>query len=213
MNYLAYLLLSLWAVETIGSFIVGGRTLTRFPLTSMCLLIRAGLYADMANDWYFSGPEAYRAGHLATAWAFRTLTILTCVESVWLMAQGVPSVRRFALATSLLFAGMGVLVAMATSGMLHGEWVDSTLGGNVGTYRNLAVGCMVYLVANHWLYEKQRPTGELATRHWRGAVVLVAGLMVGYGLEGHGRWATVAGQYLVRVGSLAALFIWGGKSK
>lgn len=32
--------------------------------------------------------------------------------------------------------------------------------------------------------------------------------MIGYGLEGHGRWATVVGQYVVRIGSLASLVIW-----
>lgn len=208
MSYLAYLLLSLWGVETIGSFVVGWRVLPRFPLTAMCLLLRAGLYLAMANDWYFSGPEAYRGGHLATAWAFRTLTILICVESVWLMAQGIPQIRRFALASSLLFAAFGILVAMATGGMLRGEWVDVVLGNNVGAYRNLAVACMVYLVANHWLYERAGPMGTLATQHWRGMVVLVAGMMFGYGMEGHGRWATVVGQYVVRIGSLMSLAIW-----
>lgn len=175
MIYLAYLLLILWAVETIASAHVGWRVLHRYPMTAMCLLLRAGLYSYMALDWSRSGPEAYRLGHFATAWAFRTLTVLICVESVWLMAQGIPSVRRFALASSLLFAGIGVLVAMATAGMLRGEWVDVALGNNIGAYRNLAVACMVYLLANHWLYERARPTGELATQHWRGAVVLVAG--------------------------------------
>lgn len=214
MRYLAYLLLVLWSVETIGSFAVAFRAFYRFPLTSMCLLIRSGLYAILAIDWYTHGPDAYHAEHLATAWAFRVLTILTCMESVWLMAQGIPRVRWFALASSLLFAGMGVLVAMATGGMLRGEWVDAHLGNNVAAYRNLSVGCMVYLVANHWLYERARPMGELATQHWRGAVVLVAGLMVGYWLEGHGQWATVTGQYVVRLGSLAALLIWGkGETK
>lgn len=208
MGILANLLLLLWAAETIGSFAVASRAFYRFPLTAMCLLLRAGLYATMALDWYTQGPEAYRTGHLATAGAFRTLTILICVESVWLMAQGIPQVRRFALASSLLFAALGVLVAMGTAGILRGHWVDVVLGNNVAAYRNLAVGCMVYLVANHWLYEKQRPTGELATRHWRGAVVLVYCLMIGYGIMGHGRWATVAGQYVVRIGSLMALVIW-----
>lgn len=209
MSILANLLLLLWAVETIGSFVVGWKVLQRYPLTGMCLLLRSGLYATMALDWYTQGPAAYYAGHMATAWAFRVLTVLMAMESVWLMAQGIPQVRRFALASSLLFAGMGVLVAMSTAGMIRGQWVDSTLGNNVAAYRNLAVACMVYLVVNHWLYEKQRPTGELATMHWRGAVVLVACLMIGYGMMGHGRWATVAGQYVVRIGSLASLVIWG----
>lgn len=208
MIYLACILLALWAVETIASAHVGMYTLHRYPLTAMCLLLRTGLYAAMANDWFSSGPAAYRMGHFATAWAFRTLTVLICLESVWLMAQGIPSVRRFALASSLLFAALGIVVAMVTAGLLHGQWIDSTLGNNIGAYRNLAVACMVYLTMNHWLYEKQRPAGELATRHWRGTVVLVAGLMIGYGLEGHGRWATAVGQYIVRIGSLVSLVIW-----
>lgn len=218
MQILATILLILWAVETIASFAVGCRVAYRFPLTSMTLLLRSGMYAVMALDWYTGGPASYRTGHLATAWAFRTLTILVCMESVWLMAQGIPQVRRFALATSLLFAGMGVLVAMVTGGWLHGAWVDRVLGNNVQAYRNLAVGCMVYLVANHWLYSRAKPTGELATQHWRGTVVLVAALMVGYGVEdwgGRNRMvaAVVIGQYVVRVGSLASLWIWGTNKK
>lgn len=208
---LATILLTLWGIETIASTVVGWLILTRYPLTAMVLLMRAGLYIAMANDWYTMGYESYRFGHLATAWAFRAMTILICLESVWLMAQGIPAVRRFALATSLLFAGIGLLVAMATAGMLRGSWMDMALGNNVAAYRTLSVACVVYLLANHWLYERAKPLGTLATQHWRGAVVLVSCLMVGYGMEGHGWWATVAGQFVVRGGSLAALVIWGRK--
>lgn len=211
---LANSLLLLWAVETIASGLTAWRILTHYPITAACLFLRTGLYLAMANDWYTMGAEHYRMGHLATAWAFRTMTIMMALESVWLMAQGIPSVRRFALASSIVFAGMGVLAAMGTSGLLRGEWIDSTLGSSVGAYRNLAVGCMVYLVANHWLYERARPMGELASRHWRGMVVLVAGMMIGYGMEGWGGrervwWVVVVGQFVVRGGSLAALGIWG----
>lgn len=211
MIMLAPILLALWGIETVAGFIVVGRALGRFPLTAFVLLARSVIYLAMALGWYTMGYESYRYGHLATAWAFRGMTILICLESVWLMAQGIPSVRRFALATSLLFAGIGVLVAMATAGMLRGTWVDVALGNNVQAYRTLAVACVVYLLANHWLYERAKPMNPLATQHWRGAVVLVSCLMIGYGMEGHGWWATVAGQFVVRVGSLAALVIWGRK--
>lgn len=213
MKTFADILLFLWATETIASAVVGLRALDRFPFTSCCLLVRSALYLSMALDWWLSGPEHYRMGHISSAWIFRGLTVVMALESVWLMAQGIPQVRRFALVTSLLFAGMGILAAMATGGLLHGQWIDVALGNNVAAYRNLAVACMVYLLANHWLYERARPMGTLATQHWRGMIVLVACLMIGYGLEGHGRWATVAGQYVVRVGSLAALWIWGRNRK
>jgi len=208
---IAPILLSLWGIETLAGAFVGWRILPKFPLTAMVLLIRSGLYIAMANDWYMSGYESYRFGHLATAWAFRAMTVLVCLESVWLMAQGIPSVRRFALATSLLFAGMGVLVAMGTAGLFRGTWMDVALGNNVAAYRTLSVACAVYLLANHWLYERAKPLGTLATQHWRGAVVLVSCLMIGYGMEGHGWWMTVAGQFVVRGGSLTSLAIWSKK--
>lgn len=213
---LAPILLALWGLETVAGVFVGWRILPKFPLTAMVLLLRSGLYIAMANDWYTDGYESYRFGQLATAWVFRCMTILICLESVWLMAQGIPSVRRFAFATSLLFAGIGILVAMATAGVFRGTWMDVALGNNVGAYRNLAVACVVYLLANHWLYERAKPIGTLATQHWRGAVVLVSCLMIGYGMEDWGGQRriyelVVAGQFVVRGGSLAALVTWGRK--
>lgn len=95
---LATTILTLWGIETVASAVVGWLILTRYPLTAMVLLMRSGLYLAMANDWYTMGYESYRFGHLAIAWAFRSMTILICLESVWLMAQGIPSVRRFAFA-------------------------------------------------------------------------------------------------------------------
>lgn len=225
---LATLLLSLWGVETIASLLVSIRTMDKFPLTALILLARTGLYIAMAADWLMLGPDHYRLGHLATAWVFRSMTVLMCLESVWLMAQGIPSVRRFAAAASLLFAGMGIVVAMATSGLFHGTWIDAPLGNNVGAYRNIAMACLVYLVANNGLYERARPLGTLATQHWRGAVVLVSCLMIGYGMEDWGGtrqiagfavskwvayWLVVAGQFVVRGGSLWALVIWGRKQE
>lgn len=208
---LAISLLTLWGIETAAGAFVGWRILPKFPLTAMVLLIRSGLYIAMANNWYADGYESYRFGHLATAWAFRALTVLVCLESVWLMAQGIAATRHFAAATSLIFAGIGVLVAMGTAGLFRGTWLDVSLGNNVAAYRNLAVACVVYLMANHWMYEREQPTGTLATQHWRGAVVLVSCLMIGYGMEGHGWWMTVAGQFVVRGGSLTSLATWSKK--
>lgn len=225
---LATILLSLWGIETIASVFVACRTMDKFPLTALILLARAGLYIAMAADWLMLGPDHYRLGHLATALVFRLMTVLMCLESVWLMAQGIPSVRCFAAVTSLLFAGLGIVVAMATSGLFHGAWIDAPLGNNVAAYRNLTVACVVYLMANHWLYDRAQPWGTLATQHWRGAVVLVSCLMIGYGMEDWGGtrqiagfaiskwmayWLVVGGQFVVRGGSLWALWIWGRRAR
>lgn len=223
---LAISLLALWGIETAAGAFVGWRILPKFPLTAMVLLLRSGLYIAMAHNWYTDGYESYRFGHLATAWAFRALTVLVCLESVWLMAQGIAATRHFAAATSLIFAGIGILVAMGTAGVFHGTWMDVALGNNVAAYRNLAVACVVYLMANHWMYDREKPTGTLATQHWWGAMVLVSCLMVGQGLEDIGGkrqfagleiskvmadWLIVAGQFVVRGGSLTSLWIWSRK--
>lgn len=216
MSMLAPIILALWGIETVAGAVVGWLALGRFPLTAIVLLFRSGVYIAMALGWYTMGYESYRAGHLATAWAFRALTVLVCLESVWLMAQGIAATRHFAAATSLIFAGIGVLVATATAGVFHGTWMDVALGNNVAAYRNLSVACVVYLLANHWMYEREQPAGTLATQHWRGTVVLVSCLMIGYGMEDWGGKRriyelVVAGQFVVRIGSLGALAIWSRK--
>jgi hypothetical protein len=215
---LANALLALWGIETLAALVVGFRNLHKFPVTSVLLIARSALYVAMAGDWMVWGYANYRMGHLASAWVFRAVTVLMCLESVWLMAQGIPQIRYFAAVTSLLFAAAGITFAAACSELLRGSWIDMALGSNVQQYRNLAIACMLYLVANHWLYERARPTGPLATQHWRAVVVLVAGMMFGYGIEDWGArhrvmYVVVAGQFIVRGGSLGALWIWGSERK
>lgn len=180
-----------------------------YPITCIVQLAVAGLYAALMLDFYTDGPLAYRGGVEATRPLFRAAMAIVAAESVMLMAQGIPNVRWFAAATSMVFAG---LTGMA---MLAGERL---VPGTVGTKWSFlwSMGCVLYLVANHWLYQRARPLNPLAARHAMGAMIMMLATAVALGLAawsgGRGVLA-VLGHVVGRVGPIVGLCVWMRKER
>ena len=201
MSTIVFLLLALECLLALRLFHLRIRD---YPLTCIVQLAVAGLYTALMIDFYADGPLAYRGGVEFTRPLFRAATAIVAAESVMLMAQGIPNVRWFAADTSMVFV---VLTGMA---MLAGERL---VPGTAGTKWSFlwSMGCVVYLVANHWLYTRGRPLNPLAGRHALGAMVMMASTAVALGLaawsEGRGAWA-VLGHVVGRVGPIAGLIWW-----
>lgn len=204
-----HLLFSLLSLEILLGYLMWRRR-TSYPITTAAIMARSTIYLLSLIDYYCGSFLDYRAGVIGTRMILRLLVAGICVESVWLMAQGIPQVRRFALASSLVFAALGVVAGVVGGGLLKGTWMDVQVGVGVDAWTALSIGCLAYLMLNHWLYSRAKPMGGVAERHWRGAITLVATLMIGYGLIGRGVELGQVGQVVVRVGSLASLVIWMG---
>jgi len=191
-------------VECLLCLVLFHRRYRDYPLTCCTMLFVAGLYAMLLTTFYTEGTYAYIGGHIAMTPFFRAAAAILCAESVMLMAQGIPQVRWFAAASSLVFAGVtgcALLIAdRIVPGTGHTRW---------GVLWSMA--CVVYLAANHWLYSRGGPLNPLAGRHAIGAMVMMFATASALGLSewsgGRGGWAVI-GHVVGRVGPLVAISVW-----
>lgn len=191
-------------IECLLYLILFHRRIRDYPMTCCIMLFVAGLYAMLLVTFYTEGVLAYIAGYNAMLPLFRAATAILCAESVMLMAQGIPNARWFATASSIVFAGLtgcALLIAdRIVPGTGHTRW---------GVLWSMA--CVVYLIANYWLYSRGGPLNPLAGRHAHGAMVMmlstVAALGMSEGSGGRGAWA-ILGHVVGRVGPIVAIGSW-----
>lgn len=126
------------------------------------------------------------------------------IESVRLMARRLHA-SNFALATAILFAALS---GCAAWGAGHGLRTSSF---GFTREQEWAIGCVLFLAANHWLHRRAGELPPLAARHATGAMAMLTGNAVAFLILGEGRgvyWAEVAGLLIQRLGPMAGLIIW-----
>lgn len=175
-----------------------------YPITAHAMIAVAAAYTVLLGIRYANGPFAYRDAVESSRWLFMLATTAVCIESVRLMARKLHA-SNFALATSILLAAMSGCAAWGTGHGLR----TSTLGFTIE--QEWAIGCVLFLAANHWLYSRAGALTAIAARHATGAMILLAGNAAALVILGQWRgvWAAeVAGLIIQRLGPIAGLLIW-----
>lgn len=195
---------TLWLVEAILTLTFCLRVGHRYPITSHIQVSAVAVYGLLACSWWQEGISGYLTSVEASRPLFRLLNTALCIESVLLMARGIPRVRYFAAVTSMVFAGLSAMVFLAGAKLIPAApgLRDST---------SWAMACVVYLVANYWLYSRGGQMDETAERHAIGAMVMMFSTAVSFWLasiDGRGGWIGDTGQVVGRVGPIVALSIW-----
>lgn len=208
MSTFIFLLLGFECILALALF---HRRIHEYPITCMVQVIVAGLYGMLMIEYFGRGPWAYY--HAVYAWwpVFSLASAIVCIESVWLMAQGIPNVRWFAAATSLVFAVLSGLAMLAAEQIVPGTRLKWPMLWPFGT--------LAYLTLNRWLYQRGKPLNPLAARHALGAVFLIGGTVAALGLAAWSRglpereWMRVAGQIVGRAGPIVGLLVWIRKER
>lgn len=196
---------SLLAVESALCLLLQRRR-RDYPITSGAMLATALLYAVLSAIRYAYGAWAYRETVGSSRWITMVITAAICIESVALMARTIPGARKFAVATSILFAGMSAVIAAIGTSV-------STPGGAPGytAAQGWSMGCVVYLMANYWLYTRRGALPVMVRIHAYGAMIAMAANAAAMAMMGEWRGvyvAEAAGLVLQRFGPIAALVLW-----
>lgn len=204
-----YVVFPLLTAESLLYLALFHRRFKDYPLTCIAMLFVAGLYSLLGIEYWTHGALAYREAVGFTRPLFRSATAIMCTESVLLMAQGIPNVRMFAAATSMVFAGLTAAAMLAADAVMPGSG-----GAKVSVVWSM--GGVMYLMGNYWLYSRGRPMNPLAADHALGAMVMMfaTAAALGLGEAAHGRgWMAMLGHLVGRVGPIVAVWIWMGRGK
>lgn len=196
---------SLLAVESALCLLLQRRR-RDYPITTTAMLAAVLLYGVLSAIRYAYGAWAYHDAVGSSRWITMVITAAICIESVVLMARTIPGARKFAIATSIMFAGASVVVAAIGTSV-------TTPGGAPGytAAQGWSMGCVVYLIANYWLYTRRCALPAMVRIHAYGAMVTMAANAAAMMMMSEGRGVYVAeavGLALQRVGPIAALIIW-----
>jgi hypothetical protein len=196
---------SLLAVESTLCLLLQRRR-RDYPITAAAMLAAALLYGALSAIRYAYGAWAYHDAVGSSRWITMVITAAICIESVILMARTIPGARKFAIATSIIFAGASVVVAAISASI-------TAPGGAPGymAAQGWSMGCVVYLMANYWLYTRRGALPAMVRIHAYGAMVTMAANATAMVMMSEGRGvyvAEAAGLVLQRVGPIAALLTW-----
>lgn len=196
---------SLLAVESALCLLLQRRR-RDYPITAAAMLAAALLYGALSAIRYAYGAWAYHDAVGSSRWIPMVITAAICIESVILMSRTIPGARKFAIATSILFAGASAIIAAIGTSV-------TTPGGAPGftAAQGWSMGCVVYLMVNYWLYTRHGALPAVVRIHAYGAMLAMAANATAMVMMGEGRgiyWAEATGLVLQRAGSIAALALW-----
>lgn len=180
------------------------RRRAEYPITTAAMLAVAAGYGYLSWVRFSQGAWPYYHAVESSRWIYMLASATVVLESVRLMARRLQA-PNFALATSILFAGLS---GCAAWGAGHGLRTSSA---GFTREQEWAIACVLFLVANHWLHRRAGELPPLAARHAMGAMVMLTGNATAFLLLGECRgvyWAEVAGLLVQRLGPMAGLIIW-----